>query len=670
MQDEISTLRERDTIDLRPDTEEELVRLKEENQNLTSNLEDLDSQHQLAMERLLSLKKELQRNFEVLKQEHEDLKNTNDDYSVQIKDLMITVGERDKEIEHLKLRNSDYDTLYQKYQNLERIHGVLRENAEKFQEENQDLHEEVFKLQEQVTKLEHDIEVSTKFSDLSDTIPRAKYEGLLKELNDLKDRRNTNDIQLDEINIDDNAKSVIENLKREINELKHKLLQKDPSCQDITENKVIKAEKIMQLYNKYVNFELPIDYVGEIPSPGDNIVLYKLESVFKTVNSFKKDIDNLEQKISEKNLNINHLQTQIDDFTTENDFLTSDIQHFERELSEMKKNNDFLISEIAALKNTSKLEPIIETHEDNLAKLETELADCNRMNKSFESEIQRIEKELSEVRTEKTVLHESLTDLKSKYTLMLNELEIFKNQTKAVEDLENSASNKQSEKLKNMTLEVDDLKKRLNTANAKNEQLSIDIHIIENDRVILTKEVSDLKHAFEEKSTALKELDNLKDALHQKLQDCEKKLDEVMQHNNEIQNENLKLQSEITALQNESSFNNSSRNLDIDRIVNEKSQFTAQLEKALEKNSSQEEILKNLNSELEALKQHQQVLIDENKDLKSNIKTEEEILLFQKMKDELKIRTFQEESLKNLKEDNEKLLERKSQLEAELTSTD
>lgn len=659
LQDELSTLKERDTVDVRP--EEELRRLREENKNLTLNLEDLDSQHQLAMEKLLTLKKELQKNFESLKQEHEDLKSANDEYSNEVKKLLAKIGDRDREIENIKATRSDHETLQHKYLNLERIHGLLRENAEKFQEENQELHEEVFKLQEKVTKLEHDIEVVHKQSETSDMVPRQTYDDLLKEINDLKDRRNSNQIHLDEVNIDDNAKSVIDSLRREITELKHKLSQKENlECND---NKIIRPEKVMQLYNKYVNFELPIDYVGEMPSAGDNIILFKLESVFKTVHSFKKDIDVLEHKLSEKNLNVNHLQTQIDDLTTENDFLTTDIRHVERELSEMKKNNDFLISEIAALKNTSKLEPIIETHEENnVAKLETELADCNKLNKNFESEIKRIEKELGEVRTEKISLKESLNDLRHKYTTMLSEFEMYKNQTKEVEDLENTTLNKESELLENAFIEIDDLKKVIESANAKNEQLSIDIHVLENDKELLKKQVADIKHSLEEKTVAYKELESHKSSLEDKIND----LEEVVRREQAYNNTRELLEDKVALLERELISLNTTRKIpDVEVMVTETNLLSLQ-------NSSLHEEIDKLKEKNKNLKHDREALLKENSELRSN--HQEEIKSYQHSIEQLNTKIIEQDVLSNevirLKAENQQIVDRKVQLEAELSATD
>ncbi|XP_028160857.1 thyroid receptor-interacting protein 11-like isoform X1 [Ostrinia furnacalis] len=670
LQNELSTMRERDTFDHKPE-EEELHRLREENKNLTTNLEDLDSQHQMAMERLLSLKKELQKNFEVLKQEHEDLKSSNDEYALELKTLLLKLGERDKEIESLKTVKSDFDTLHHKYQNLEKIHSLLRENAEKFQEENQDLHEEVFKLQEQVTKLEHDVEIATKNTELSNMVPRERYDELMKELNDLKSRRNSNQIHLDEINIDDNAKSVIENLKREISELKHKLAHRHES-QDNSDNKTIKPERIIQLYNKYVNFELPVDLVGEIPAPGDNVVMYKLESVFKTVHSFKKDIDTLEHKLSEKNLNISHLQTQVDDLATENDYLHGDVKHFEREFIEAKKNNDFLLTEIAVLKNTSKLEPISETHEDNYAKLETELADCNKMNKTFESEIKRIENELNEVMTEKVVLQESLSDLRNKYTTMLNELDMCRTRGKEVEELEHNANVEQKKQLEETTDEVDELKKRLSAVNAKNVELAIDFHIIENDKVLLTKEVDELRNALKEKSNEHKELEVMKVTLDHKLEDLENKLDEVIKHKNEIEDDKIKLEEQVKILEKEiEMFNQTTTKEVLDKLELEKNKTnTLQHE-----NSMLLESVEQRKSELNNLRRHQVKLESENESLKNiNRSNTSSAVLLQQTLEELKAKTVQEEVLNNeilaLKEENKNLTERKLQIEAELSSTD
>ncbi|CAH2098582.1 unnamed protein product [Euphydryas editha] len=670
LQNELSNMRDRGITDQRVDNDEELNRLREENKNLTCSLEDLDNQHQIAMEKLLNLKKELQKNFEILKKEHEELKNSNDEYSAEIKLLLHKIGERDQEIEGLKSIQQDYDTLHNKYQNLERIHSLLRENAEKFQEENQELHEEIFKLQEQVTKLEHDLEISTKHNEAINVVPKEKYDELLKEINELKHRRDSSQIHLDEINIDDNAKSVIETLKRDINELKHKLAQKQSDNNNSTEVKGLKPDKITQLYNRYVNFDLPVDYVGEMPTGTENIIMQKLENALKTLGNFKKEIDQLHHKVSEKKLNNNNLQTQVDDLTTENEYLTSDIQHLERELEEMKKNNDFLISEIAALKNTSKLEPIIESHEDNLVKLETELADCNRINKTFESEIKRIEKELNEVQSEKKILQESLNDMKNKYTSMLDELKMCKTQTEAVMQLESNTSINHDIKYQKMIDEIDDLKKHLNSANSKNEQLSIDIHIVENDKVLLTKQVEDLQKEIQAKNNSYKEMESMKINLEHKLKDIQNRTEEIIKEKDILEKENITLKRRI-----EENITSASSTTDVEKITSEKDEISNKLLQAVEENKALEEKLKLLSNEIEDFKHHQEDLITENNQLKEKCLVDtRNINHLQETLNELKVKSNQFDTINNeltdAKEENKALLQTKVQLELELATTD
>ncbi|XP_047540993.1 thyroid receptor-interacting protein 11-like isoform X1 [Vanessa atalanta] len=669
LQNELYNMRERDITEQGSDNDVELNRLREENKNLTCSLEDLDNQHQIAMDRLLTLKKELQKNFEVLKSEYEELKNSNDEYTTEIKSLLYKIGERDQQIEILKAVQPDYDTLHHKYQNLERIHSLLRENAEKFQEENQELHEEIFKLQEQVTKLDHDLEISNKHNEAL-MVPKEKYDELLKEINELKHRRDSNQVHLDEINIDDNAKSVIETLKRDISELKRKLAQKDSENQNSTEIKVLKPDKITQLYNRYVTFDLPVDYVGEMPSGTENIVMQKLENVFKTLNAYKKDLDHLQQKLSEKKLNSNNLQTQIDDLTTENEYLTSDIQHLEGELEEMKKNNDFLISEIAALKNTSKLEPIIETHEDNLVKLETELADCNRINKTFESEIKRIENELKEVQSQKKILQESLNDMKNKYMSMLDELKICKTQTDAVNELENNTNANHDIKLQKTIDEIDTLKKHLNSANSKNEQLSIDIHIIENDKVLLNKQVEDLQKEIQGKTTSNKEMESTIINLEHKLKDIQNKTDEILQGKNDLEKENETLKQKIA--ENKTLVSSST---DVEKILTEKNEIANKLKEMAKHNDTLEEKIKLLSNEIANFKKEQEELINENNYLhKKTMDDTQSIIQLQATVNDLKTKTNQLDSINNelliAKEENEVLRDKKLKLEVELSTTD
>ncbi|XP_052742860.1 thyroid receptor-interacting protein 11 isoform X2 [Bicyclus anynana] len=637
------------------------------------------------MERLLTLKKELQKNFEVLKQEHQELKNSNDEYTDEIKVLLRKISEKDQEIESLKTAHPDYDTLFHKYQNLERIHSLLRENAEKFQEENQELHEEVFKLQEKVTKLEHDAEVANKLNEPSHMVPMDKYENILKELNDLKHRRVSNSVHLDEVNIDDNAKSVIETLKRDIDDLKLKLSQRDREYNETIEIKFIKPDKIMQLYNRYVNFDLPVDYVGEIPTETENVIMQKLEGVFKTLNSFKIDIDALENKLSEKKLCINNLQSQIEDVTTENEYLTSDIQHLESELEEMKKNNDFLLSEIAALKNTSKLEPIIETHEDNLAKLETELADCNRINKTFESEIKRIENELKDVQNEKKILQECLNDMKNKYTSMLNELKMCKAQTQAVQELENNANVTHSVKLQEAIDKIDNLQKRLHSANSKNEQLSIDIHILENDKVLLAKQIEDLKQEKQSMCDAHKELEYTNNTLNSSINDLKNKLDESINHKQDLDNKIKQLEHEIKAKKRSPHIDSENTPLNEDTITTESEAIVENAssvtmtvnmrDSLLQEKSILEEKFKSLTNDFVKLQSQQQELINETNLLKEKILIEaHEKSELQKIINDLKVKADQYDATNNtlliLKDENKYLLDKKLQLEVEISSTD
>lgn len=643
------------------------------------------------MDRLLSLKKELLHNFDTLKQDHAELQSVNEEYAEEIKMLQEKIDDKNREIEELKSIRSDYDTTHHKYLNLERVYALLKENAEKFQEENQELHEEVFKLQEQVTKLEHDVEIMAKHAEVQTTVPKQLFDEVLKELNELRDRRNANQIHLDEINIDDNAKSVIENLKREINDLRHQLSQKEEN-QSEPDHKMVKADKIMQLYNKYVDFDIPLDFVGEIPSVGDSLLIYKLESVFKTVNSFKKDIDSLENQVAHKNHNINQLQDQIDELTTENDFLTTDIQHYEKELNSMKNNNDFLISELTSLKNTSKLEPIIETnHEDNLTKLETELADCTKVNKTFECEIKKIETELAGVRKEKTILQESLSDLKTKYTTMLSEVEMCKTKSEAAEKLEQTVHNQQNITIETDSHQIDDLKKKLATANSKNEQLSIDNHIIENDKVLLTKQVDDLKNTIEEKANAHKELEVLKLALDNKLHDFETKLDEVILHKNEVEFEKSELENKVRLLEAQSIQINNDKTVSeqttaqdeiLDRLQYEKANLIESLTKAEAEILESHRVNNELRKQIEKLEEKSNIIQDSKNNQTEVVNQESKInqtdVINQETKNNqtelnqasIKSQTDCHNEVDTLKSNLQQLEEKNMKLETELINTD
>ncbi|KPJ01223.1 Thyroid receptor-interacting protein 11 [Papilio xuthus] len=106
---------------------------------------------------------------------------------------------------------------------------------------------------------------------------------------------------------------------------------------------------------------------------------------------------------------------------------------------------------------------------------------------------------------------------------MLNELDLCKTQTNNMAELENSSNVMNNEKLVD---EIDALKKKLNALTAKNEQSAIDKHILENDKVLLTKEIDDLKNNLQLRLGEIKKIEIENSNLKSNVSELMKKIKE------------------------------------------------------------------------------------------------------------------------------------------------
>lgn len=504
---------------------EQLDLLKNENVTLTTNLEDLDTHHQLALEEVIKLKKELQVNYEIVQKKNEILEKDIADYKTRLRNMETEEAASFKDLSETNLKLiSDLDTMHHKFDNLERVHRMLTENTEKFQEENQELSEENFKLQEECARMQHDMEQLQNTNQLpvisnENHVPNEKYReledknlDLERKLADLVPKKNSDDGGLDTI-LDSNAQEVIAKLKFEIVELQNKLntneeikrlnleidhLRKEVDCLSTqqTEN-FISCESIRKVIDKYMAPDFPA--IQKYLKNSSAELLEYTDMCLKNYADLRSKNETLESRASEDSRIINNLQANIDEMNAEIDILNGDLSHYSHECSEQKKNNDFLIAEIGALKSVSKLEPILEhNNEEHMEKLQTELEDCSNLNKNIEAELEKYENQLLEAETEKNKVVSELNSCKEELTQAKDEIDLLKKaQNNAVDDESLSILQK---KLADTQNELDKTKSQLHSVSVENEKNKIDLTIVDNDKVLLMREISELKANIQTKS--------------------------------------------------------------------------------------------------------------------------------------------------------------------------
>lgn len=503
---------------------EQLDFLKNENVTLTTNLEDLDTQHQLAIAEVIKLKKELQVNYDLLQKKNESLEKDIADYKTRLKNIETEEAASFNDLSETNLKLiSDLDTMHNKFDNLERVHRMLTENTEKFQEENQELSEENFKLQEECARMQHDMEQLQNKNQVpvisnENNVPNEKYRELEDKNLDLERKlaelvpRKTKEGGLDTI-LDSNAQEVIAKLKFEIVELQNKLntneeikrlnLEIDHLRKEVdglsthqTEN-FISCESIRKVIDTYMAPDFPA--IQKYLKNSSTELLEYTDMCLKNYADLRSKNETLESRASEDSRIINNLQANIDEMNAEIDILNGDLSHYSHECSEQKKNNDFLIAEIGALKSVSKLEPILEhNNEEHMEKLQTELDDCSNLNKNIEAELEKYENQLLEAETEKNKVAGELNSIKEELKHAKDEIDLLrKAQNDAVDDESLSILQK---KLADTQNELDKTKTQLHLVSVENEKNKIDLTIVDNDKVLLMREISELKANIQTKS--------------------------------------------------------------------------------------------------------------------------------------------------------------------------
>lgn len=179
------------------------------------------------------------------------------------------------------------------------------------------------------------------------------------------------------------------------------------------ERKIADLEKEkVDLHEKYINILTASikkyidgnDEAADLQEISENANLkefrMQVESVLRLILDFKLKTEGLEKElyekakmVSEKNYEIEKLLKNSEILSQEVITKTQTIKDYEIECSELMKNNDILINELENYKNSSGLQTISESNEDNMVLLETQLEGANKKINELESELDSVKNE-------------------------------------------------------------------------------------------------------------------------------------------------------------------------------------------------------------------------------------------------------------------------------------
>lgn len=506
---------------------EKLTQMSGENRELNENIEELDRQHELVLENLLTAKKSLQKRCSQLEEE-----------------LRIKQGEASvtTELDELKV---SYGKLEQSYVNSCQESVRLKTELERIVVENIDT---VAGLEGEIEELKKTLEESRNSSETVDQKfnalagDKAKLE---EQLTMLKDEHEQMGKKLEEMTAQREqfvkAEDECERLKRDLEELKRK--SEEDAFVALDQTKLEELRKNYEALTVEVErWKSDCDRLQE-----DNLALQKSEKLLQSKLEERKpdetQVAQLQQEVSELQNELRSViidnsvqldgkekewQEKLNFVKAENsriqhskDTLEADLMQYEKECGNLMKNNDMLIAEIDNLK-CKKLETINENAEDSIVILERQLEESTMLNKSLEDEYQEVNKKLEEVLEEREELDAKVEN----YQKTLEEkTRIVYDLRMTVEALEaekahllfevNEAKSKEStteeiDDLERHKLEVEDLRAQLSTINEDHASLVLKLQQLQQTSVENTRnseaKLAECRAELDAKETVIKQL--------------------------------------------------------------------------------------------------------------------------------------------------------------------
>ncbi|KAL5277670.1 TRIP11 family protein [Megaselia abdita] len=515
-------------------------------------MEELDTQHTEALQQMLQIKEEIQRELNATKIALTSRNQENDDHQKCISTLKNEV-ENLKEFEKISLENleeknflktqvSDLKELLLKKENdikelvdnLKIAEEKLESRSEKKLSESSSGNEEFIVLQEEDTpkvpetneeleafKLEnHDLKVSMSElreniqsleSQMSENIQLLKTVELeklsiQKQLEEMNEKKSSDtdkivDLQSEITILENNLSAVQTAHKEEIESIRKENEKLNLQLNEINDN-ASQVESNLMMEN--IGLQRKSDDVH------DNLRMYfknyanitfsdSVEEAFKKLSEKLSVIENMKKNLSDMSLEIASLQESELEWKNYKDNLEADIGHYETECAELMKNNEILLNELDNYRK-NKLETIPENDEENIIVLESQLEECANLNRTLEEEYKDLNEKVSELSIEKLDVQEQLDSIKVENTEFANTIADLKLHIEVLE----------AEKC-NLVFELNEMK--TDDHKSVNENLETTVLTLNRDHEELVKKLQACERTLEEKAL---ESENLKKELARK----------------------------------------------------------------------------------------------------------------------------------------------------------
>ncbi len=650
---------------------------------------------------------------EELKKAHQDIELENNKIKVELENLELTNKDE------LYYANSKHEILQQQYDALEAKKLALEEEDAVKYEKLKLLDSRLLQTELLNDKIEASKIILKKSLENRELVLRDEINDLKRENVEIKDNQNEYQKDLEQLKTTNYEQKIdIDRLEFEveqeklssekvISEIKNKLDRKHIEHEELkkdfgdSNSKLLETEKdlmsalvqIKQLTqtNNEQKTELEkteIEKSQEIDELDkklqEQIILSNNRQVM--IESTKKDVSILEEKLDEKNILIEGLEDKLDEIIIEKN---NELSNLKDKLIESESMINIITRDLNARSDRVKVqdERIEKFNEqiDELNKLQKETEENNeKLQKETKEENEKLQNELNEqVKTlnnqiqsmivEKDDFEAKLSDLKEKNNEIEEEKENIK---KDLQTLENSETE--------LTNIINDYKLSNERLENQVERLIIKLEKSEEQKQLHFEKAKESLKDLKEANTSVKTLQKENDLLGKKLQIVQDqteslKIQEVkaQEQNSKLMEISHKLEVEIETLENEIetlTHNNelelSTKDNEIETWKNNFSKLELKLQKANESSNSKDEKLREKTTSIKELKaklnELQKAIITKNKKL---INYEAEIEKHKTNQKELEEQTIEFQAIQNeLKEQNDEFEKTINELEDKITS--
>lgn len=302
--------------------------------------------------------------------------------------------------------------------------------------------------------------------------------------------------------------------------------------------------------------------------------------------------------------------------------LKADLHHYEKEVADLMKNNGILLNELENAKS-GKLETISEQNEDNILRLETQLEDSSKLNRSLQDEYDNSLRLLEENEEEKYEMIEKVSGLEKQ---LKEKSKIIAELQQLVDDAELSRTNMQlhldqvdasdsraeifqefEERSQRQQIETEELTKQLVNLNNDHADLVHKLESLQEEKQKLLSQCEKLKTSSVSENAIVAKLQHELNSANEKLLQAQLEKDEQakeQQQQIEELNRNIaELKTRIECDDGEKSHTVADLQQQLDKSMHDKKELIAAIQSKHNENVQYHTKIQELNQMLIALQQ-------------------------------------------------------------------